>query len=150
MSPLISARQQHRVRVYVDSGRQQGARLVLGGTEMPGGMDRGWYVRPTMFAAADNTMRIARVTPIAARRWKMRVPSAAYFGANRAPAKPRPVSSGFEARGVPWHPLGSDHACLRRTKQAWGSLPGSIVKSTSSRVRPQMVRAYSSGTRASP
>lgn len=27
---------------------------------MPDGLDRGWYVRPTLFAAADNSMRIAR------------------------------------------------------------------------------------------
>ena len=34
--------------------------MVVGGTEMPGGLDRGWYVQATLFAAANNTMRIAR------------------------------------------------------------------------------------------
>ena len=34
--------------------------MVVGGTDMPDGVDRGWYVRPTLFADADNTMRIAR------------------------------------------------------------------------------------------
>jgi acyl-CoA reductase-like NAD-dependent aldehyde dehydrogenase len=60
MGPLVSQRQQQRVREYIDIGRSEGARLVLGGTELPDGLDRGWYVRPTLFAAADNTMRIAR------------------------------------------------------------------------------------------
>jgi acyl-CoA reductase-like NAD-dependent aldehyde dehydrogenase len=60
MGPLVSQRQQQRVRNYIESGQQEGARLVIGGTEMPDGLDRGWYVRPTLFAAADNAMRIAR------------------------------------------------------------------------------------------
>jgi acyl-CoA reductase-like NAD-dependent aldehyde dehydrogenase len=34
--------------------------LVLGGSALPDGVDRGWYVRPTLFADADNDMRIAR------------------------------------------------------------------------------------------
>lgn len=34
--------------------------MVVGGADMPDGLDRGWYVRPTLFAAAGNAMRIAR------------------------------------------------------------------------------------------
>lgn len=60
MGPLVSHRQQQRVRNYIDVGRTEGARMVLGGTELPDGLDRGWYVRPTLFAAVDNSMRIAR------------------------------------------------------------------------------------------
>ncbi len=60
MGPLVSRRQQHRVRGYIQSGQHQGAQLVIGGGEMPNGLDRGWYVQPTLFARADNTMRIAR------------------------------------------------------------------------------------------
>lgn len=60
MGPLVSARQQHRVREYIEIGHDEGAQLILGGSEMPDGLDRGWYVRPTLFAAADNSMRIAR------------------------------------------------------------------------------------------
>jgi acyl-CoA reductase-like NAD-dependent aldehyde dehydrogenase len=33
---------------------------VVGGTGLPEGVDRGWYVRPTLFADVDNRMRIAR------------------------------------------------------------------------------------------
>jgi aldehyde dehydrogenase (NAD+) len=60
VGPLVAQRQQQRVHGYIESGRQQGARLVVGGTAMPDGVDRGWYVRPTLFADADNSMRIAR------------------------------------------------------------------------------------------
>lgn len=60
IGPLISSRQQERVRDYIRSGQADGARLVLGGTELPDGLDSGWYVRPTLFADADNSMTIAR------------------------------------------------------------------------------------------
>jgi acyl-CoA reductase-like NAD-dependent aldehyde dehydrogenase len=60
VGPLVAQRQQERVRGYIESGQTEGARVVVGGTEMPEGLDRGWYVRPTLFADADNSMRIAR------------------------------------------------------------------------------------------
>jgi acyl-CoA reductase-like NAD-dependent aldehyde dehydrogenase len=60
IGPLVSHRQQSRVRDYIQIGQREGARLVVGGTDMPDGLDRGWYVQPTLFAAADNTMRVAR------------------------------------------------------------------------------------------
>jgi acyl-CoA reductase-like NAD-dependent aldehyde dehydrogenase len=60
LGPLVAQRQQATVRGYIDSGQQEGARLVLGGTAMPDGVDHGWYVRPTLFADATNDMRIAR------------------------------------------------------------------------------------------
>lgn len=60
VGPLVARRQQQRVIGYIETGRQEGARLVTGGTGMPAGVDRGWYVQPTLFADADNTMRIAR------------------------------------------------------------------------------------------
>jgi len=60
VGPLVSQRQQQRVRGYIDAGQAEGARLVLGGTALPDGVDTGWYVRPTLFAHATNAMRIAR------------------------------------------------------------------------------------------
>jgi len=60
VGPLVARRQQDRVRGYIDTGQAEGARLVLGGTAMPDGLDRGWYVQPTLFADADNSMRVAR------------------------------------------------------------------------------------------
>lgn len=60
LGPLVAQRQRQRVVGYIESGRQEGARLVTGGTGMLDGVERGWYVQPTLFANADNTMRIAR------------------------------------------------------------------------------------------
>jgi acyl-CoA reductase-like NAD-dependent aldehyde dehydrogenase len=60
IGPLVAQRQQTRVREYIEDGQRQGARLVLGGSSLPEGTDRGWYVRPTLFADARNDMRIAR------------------------------------------------------------------------------------------
>src|SRR5262249_27542375 len=60
VGPLVAQRQQKRVRGQIEAGAPEGARLVVGGTAMPDGLDRGWYVRPTLFDRADNTMRIAR------------------------------------------------------------------------------------------
>ena len=60
VGPLVSKRQQERVRGYIASGQDEGARLVVGGEKMPSGMDRGWYVQPTLFADVDNRMQIAR------------------------------------------------------------------------------------------
>ena len=60
VGPLVARRQQERVRGYIDAGVAEGARLIVGGPDMPAGVDRGWYVKPTLFAKADNSMRIAR------------------------------------------------------------------------------------------
>ena len=60
VGPLVAQRQQQRVRGYIESGSSEGARLVVGGPGLPDGVDRGWYVRPTLFADVDNRMRIAR------------------------------------------------------------------------------------------
>jgi acyl-CoA reductase-like NAD-dependent aldehyde dehydrogenase len=60
IGPLVTRRQQERVRGYIDAGQKEGARLVVGGTDLPAGVDRGWYVRPTLFAGVDNAMSIAR------------------------------------------------------------------------------------------
>jgi acyl-CoA reductase-like NAD-dependent aldehyde dehydrogenase len=60
IGPLVAQRQQERVRRYIDHGTSEGARRVVGGTELPEGIDRGWYVRPTLFADVDNRMTIAR------------------------------------------------------------------------------------------
>jgi acyl-CoA reductase-like NAD-dependent aldehyde dehydrogenase len=60
VGPLVAQRQQQRVRDYIHCGQQEGARLVTGGAGMPEGLEHGWYVKPTLFAEADNSMRIAR------------------------------------------------------------------------------------------
>jgi acyl-CoA reductase-like NAD-dependent aldehyde dehydrogenase len=58
IGPLVAQRQQRRVQDYIRSGQREGARMVIGGDDNPA--ERGWYVRPTLFAGAANDMRIAR------------------------------------------------------------------------------------------
>ena len=60
VGPLVAQRQQERVRGYIETGKSEGARLMVGGSDMPDGLDTGWYVRPTLFSDAHNDMRIAR------------------------------------------------------------------------------------------
>lgn len=58
LGPLVSARQRERVESYIAQGRSE-ARLVVGGGR-PAGLERGWYVEPTIFADVDNSATIAR------------------------------------------------------------------------------------------
>ena len=58
IGPLVAQRQQQRVQGYIQAGLDEGARIVVGGTDKP--YDRGWYVQPTLFADATNDMKIAR------------------------------------------------------------------------------------------
>ncbi|GAB3492663.1 aldehyde dehydrogenase family protein [Nocardiopsis coralliicola] len=60
MGPVVSEQQLKRVRDYINAGEAEGARIVTGGAEPPEGADRGYYVRPTVFADVSNDMRIAR------------------------------------------------------------------------------------------
>jgi aldehyde dehydrogenase (NAD+) len=60
LGPLVSEAQRERVRGYIEKGEQEGARLVTGGTEPPDGLDRGWFVRPTVFSDVKPDMTIAQ------------------------------------------------------------------------------------------
>jgi acyl-CoA reductase-like NAD-dependent aldehyde dehydrogenase len=60
LGPVVSAAQRDRVVSYIDRGIDEGARLVTGGPEPPDGLDRGYYVRPTVFSDVDSSMTIAR------------------------------------------------------------------------------------------
>jgi len=59
MGPLVSAKQRERVLGYIEKGKDEGARVVVGGGR-PEQFDKGWYVQPTLFADVDNNMTIAR------------------------------------------------------------------------------------------
>ena len=59
VGPLVAERQRERVLGYIGIGRDEGARVVVGGGR-PAGLPRGWFVEPTLFADVDNKMRIAR------------------------------------------------------------------------------------------
>jgi betaine-aldehyde dehydrogenase len=60
IGPLVAERQQERVDKYIALGQEEGARVVVGGNGRPSGIERGWYVQPTVFADVDNSMRIAQ------------------------------------------------------------------------------------------
>ena len=60
LGPLVSAAQQQRVRDYINKGIDEGARLILGGTTPPEGLEQGYYVTPTIFSDVRNDMTIAQ------------------------------------------------------------------------------------------
>jgi aldehyde dehydrogenase (NAD+) len=60
LGPLISKRQLERVMSYMSIGREQGARLAVGGNRLGGELGEGYFVAPTVFDNVDNQMRIAR------------------------------------------------------------------------------------------
>lgn len=60
LGPLASAAQQDRVRGFIRTGIDEGAKLLVGGPDVPAGMTTGYYVRPTVFSNVTSTMTIAR------------------------------------------------------------------------------------------
>ena len=60
VGPLVAERQQERVEKYIALGQEEGAKVAVGGSGRPSGIDKGWYVKPTVFSSVDNSMRIAR------------------------------------------------------------------------------------------
>jgi acyl-CoA reductase-like NAD-dependent aldehyde dehydrogenase len=60
LGPLVSDTQRERVRGYIRTGEEEGARLVTGGEEPPEGLERGFFVRPTVFSDVRSDMRIAQ------------------------------------------------------------------------------------------
>jgi acyl-CoA reductase-like NAD-dependent aldehyde dehydrogenase len=59
IGPMASDRQRDRVEGYIAKGKSEGARVVVGGGR-PSGLDRGWFVEPTIFADVDNNHTIAQ------------------------------------------------------------------------------------------
>jgi aldehyde dehydrogenase (NAD+) len=60
MGPLASKAQFDKVQGLIAAGIEQGATLVTGGLGRPVGLNRGFYVRPTVFANVGRSMRIAQ------------------------------------------------------------------------------------------
>ncbi|MDX2040681.1 MAG: aldehyde dehydrogenase family protein [Acidobacteriota bacterium] len=60
LGPLVSATQRERVINYIKKGIEEGATLVCGGADMPEGLTKGYFVRPTVFANVNNKMTIAQ------------------------------------------------------------------------------------------
>ncbi|HWF21376.1 MAG TPA: aldehyde dehydrogenase [Acidimicrobiales bacterium] len=59
VGPLVAERQRDRVENYIKIGQDEGAKIALGGGR-PDGLDKGWFVEPTLFVDVDNSMRIAQ------------------------------------------------------------------------------------------
>jgi acyl-CoA reductase-like NAD-dependent aldehyde dehydrogenase len=60
IGPLVSSAQRDRVRSYIRKGIEEGAELLTGGPEAPDGLDRGYYVKPTIFGRVGPGMTIAK------------------------------------------------------------------------------------------
>ncbi len=60
MGPVVSETQFNKIQGLIQKGIDEGATLVTGGVGRPEGLNRGYYVRPTVFANVTNDMTIAR------------------------------------------------------------------------------------------
>ena len=60
LGPLVSAVQRDRVRGYIQKGQDEGAKLLTGGAESPEGLDKGFFVKPTVFSEVGRNMTIAQ------------------------------------------------------------------------------------------
>ena len=60
LGPLASAQQRETVRGYIERGEKEGAKLVTGGAEPPEGLEKGYFVRPTVFSEVRPEMTIAQ------------------------------------------------------------------------------------------
>jgi aldehyde dehydrogenase (NAD+) len=60
IGPLFDQIQFDRVQAMIEVGIEEGGLLLAGGLGRPDGMDKGWYVKPTIFADVTNHMRIAQ------------------------------------------------------------------------------------------
>ena len=61
VGPCVNEAQRAKVHSYVEIGRKEGARLVIGGEAATGGnLDKGWFYKPTIFADVTPGMTIAR------------------------------------------------------------------------------------------
>jgi aldehyde dehydrogenase (NAD+) len=60
IGPLAFAGQRDRVRGYIDRGVAEGGTVAFGGSEPPDGLDRGYFVRPTVFAGVRPDATIAQ------------------------------------------------------------------------------------------
>ncbi len=60
LGPLVSAVQRDRVRGYINKGVEEGAKLLTGGADAPDGLDKGFFVQPTVFSEVRTDMTIAQ------------------------------------------------------------------------------------------
>lgn len=59
IGPVVAERQRDKIEGLLAAGREEGATAACGGGR-PAGVDRGWFIEPTIFGGVENSMRIAR------------------------------------------------------------------------------------------
>ena len=60
IGPVISETQYNKIQTLIKKGIDEGAQLVAGGPGKPEGLDKGYFVKPTVFADVNNNMEVAR------------------------------------------------------------------------------------------
>jgi aldehyde dehydrogenase (NAD+) len=60
IGPVVSKQQWDKIQALIQKGIDEGAELVAGGTGLPEGLDKGYYVKPTVFGGVNNQMTVAR------------------------------------------------------------------------------------------
>ncbi len=60
IGPVVNRNQWEKIQALIEKGIQEGATLVAGGPGRPAGLNKGYYVRPTVFANVTEDMTIAR------------------------------------------------------------------------------------------
>ena len=60
IGPVISETQYNKIQTLIKKGINEGAKLIAGGPGKPKGLDKGYFVKPTVFADVNNDMDIAR------------------------------------------------------------------------------------------
>src|SRR5690606_32523884 len=60
IGPVVSKQQWDKIQDLIQKGIDEGARLVAGGPGLPEGVNRGYFVRPTVFADVRNDMTVAQ------------------------------------------------------------------------------------------
>ncbi len=60
MGPVVSEVQFNKIQGLIEKGIEEGAKVICGGPGRPEGIDKGYFIRPTVFSGANNEMTIAR------------------------------------------------------------------------------------------
>jgi aldehyde dehydrogenase (NAD+) len=60
MGPVVSEAQFTKIQGLIEKGIEEGARVVTGGPGRPEGIEKGYFIRPTVFSGVNNAMTIAR------------------------------------------------------------------------------------------
>ena len=60
LGPVVSELQFNKINALIEAGIKEGAELIAGGPGRPGGLDKGYFIKPTVFANVTNDMTIAR------------------------------------------------------------------------------------------